>query len=250
MNTKNKTPRKFKKIRLICNFKDIPYILCNIILSIALMGCFLKENSNAEIIEEPMVEDITIIIEPTVDTTIEITTETITETTTITEITIQTTTMTTETTTEKFIEEDYNYNIIKSYNTSVRSNLTEEQIEYILEGTYLEGTGWAFKEIEDTYGVNAVFALSVAETETTFGRYGVAQSHNNAFGLTSIYGGFEYFDSLEESILYFGAYIPRVHWNNGRYYIGDIAPIYCDYEWGDKVEGSLEYWYDVIESIY
>ncbi len=139
--------------------------------------------------------------------------------------------------------------ICKSYKTSNKSNLTEKEINYILKDSYMKGMGWAFKQIEDTYGVNAVFALSVAQTETSFGKYGVANSCNNAFGLTNTDGDFICFDSIEDSILYFGAYIPRVHWNNNRYYIGDIAPVYCDYEWGDKVESGLDDIYDTAYSL-
>lgn len=232
-NTANKKSKRADKLKVYLNKQPNHYLMIFIgSVLLASIVCFLLFNksnttvdviASTEVIVEPTIEQESVIVEPTVEeTSIETTTETTTEITTQAVLSIE-----------------------KSYNTSVKSNLTEEEIEYILDGTYLEGTAWAFKEIEDTYGVNAIFALSVAETETTFGRYGVAQSHNNAFGLTSTSGGFMYFDNLADSVLYFGAYIPRVHWKNGRYYIGDIAPAYCDYEWGDKVESSLEHWYEI-----
>lgn len=240
----NQTPSYYSEMRSAINFELLMYNLFAIIFIIVLIGILVQNVLGCK--QEEEVDNETVIIEPTVtplvieeptirDTNIEDTTEVI-----IIEPTV-------EATSEQIIEQ---LPIVRSYNTSIKSNLTEEEIEYILQGTYLEGTGWAFKKIEDTYNVNVVFALSVAETETTFGKFGVAQSYNNAFGLTSINGGYLYFDSIEDSILYFGEYIPRVMWNNhGVYYIGDIAPLYCDEEWGYKVEGSLDYWYDIAENI-
>lgn len=230
-NTLNKKIKKANKSKIYLSKKpkySPKAVIVTITIFIAVhVGLYMFKESN-NIATEVMASTTEVIVEPTVcETTTELTTETI-----IVEPTV-------ELTTESILP------IKKSYNTSVKSNLTEEEIEYILDETYLEGTGWAFKYIEDTYNVNAIFALSVAETETTFGQYGVAESHNNAFGLTSSSGEFMYFDSLANSVLYFGAYIPRVHWNNNRYYVGDIAPVYCDYEWGEKVEDSLEHWYEV-----
>lgn len=170
------------------------------------------------------------------------------------ETSISTVTTTTEETTEEvttevtteFIEETIAepeevivLDPVLSYNTSVKSNLTEEQYNQILAGTPLAGCGHAFKDIEDTYGVNGIFALSVALNETSYGAAGVGSSRNNVFSNTQASGGYIYFDNKIDSIYYFGAYIPRVHWNNGRYTVSAIAPVYCDYSWGNKVESSM-----------
>ena len=133
---------------------------------------------------------------------------------------------------------------VLSYNTSNKSNLSESQIETILKGSPLEGSGWAFKQIEDNYNVSALFAISVAMNETTLGKFGVAESHNNCFGLTSPNGGFLYFDTKSESVLYFGSYIQRVHHNNGRYNVTSIAPVYCNDLWGDTVMGIMYDFYE------
>lgn len=131
----------------------------------------------------------------------------------------------------------------KSYNTAVKSNATVDELNLLLQDSNLSGYGQFFKDIEDTYNVNAIFAISVAMNETTLGKYGVSQSYNNLFGLTNTSGSFIYFNDYDECIDYFGSYIKRVHHNNNRYYIGDIGPVYCDYEWVDKVEDIFETFY-------
>ena len=181
---------------------------------------------------------------------------TISNISTVTENTTEITTIeaTTETTTEiQIIEEpiiepetEVILPAVLSYNTAVKSNLTEDQYNQILSGTPLAGYGYAFKDIEDSYGVNGIFALSVALNETSYGAAGVGRSRNNVFSNTQASGGYIYFDNKIDSIYYFGAYIPRVQWGNGRYYVGDIAPSYCDYVWGDKVESSMS---DIYERI-
>ena len=174
--------------------------------------------------------------------------ETSTETTTIETTTETTTVTTTEVTTEAPTETTTVYVApVFSVNTGIKSNLSVEQIDKVLIGTPLQGHGWAFKQIEDEHGVNALFAVSVAQVETGFGAAGVGSSLNNAFGLTAVGGGFRYFESLPASVLYFGTYIPDMYWSSGNYYVSNIAPIYCDPYWGVKVEDAMyDNWYKAI----
>lgn len=51
------------------------------------------------------------------------------------------------------------------YKPYVKSNLTIDQLNLILQGTYMEGLGSVFKEIEDEYGFNSLFAIGVLNTE-------------------------------------------------------------------------------------
>lgn len=51
------------------------------------------------------------------------------------------------------------------YKPYTQSNLTVEQFDKILKGTYMEGLGYVFKEIEYYYNVNGLFTLGVLHSE-------------------------------------------------------------------------------------
>lgn len=228
--------RKFMKKQVKSNNKIIGALLLFSVVSIMLTGMSVFNNKEHVLNpSDPDLNGLPVVIETTSETT------TIEETTVVTTEVVTTTEEVTETTTE------YKAAVF-SYDTSVKSNLSVEQINKILIGTPLQGHGWAFKQIEDEHGVNALFAVSVAQVETGFGAAGVGNSLNNAFGLTKVGGGFRYFESLPASVLYFGNYIPKVYWRNGNYHVVNIAPIYCDTYWGTKVESAMyNNWYKAID---
>lgn len=123
---------------------------------------------------------------------------------------------------EEIIEEDFNQNEIieiteeeiieeeiiqeanleqytSSYNIKSESGLSIEQINWILEDTEMEGLGEVIYKIEQDYGINSYYTISVAKLESGAGTSNLAHRANNLFGLI----GCE-FQSYESCVLYFG----------------------------------------------
>lgn len=67
------------------------------------------------------------------------------------------------------------------------SNLSTEEIRYILKGTALEELASAFHKCEETYGVNAVAIMGIAIHESAWGTSRRAREDNNltGYGVTS-----------------------------------------------------------------
>ncbi|MDD4370787.1 MAG: glucosaminidase domain-containing protein [Anaerostipes sp.] len=68
-----------------------------------------------------------------------------------------------------------------------KSNLSTQEIQYMLQGSALESLASSFKKCEDTYGVNAVFVASIAIHESAWGTSRRAKEDNNltGYGVTS-----------------------------------------------------------------
>lgn len=83
----------------------------------------------------------------------------------------------------------HNTNIYKT-NLHKPSGLTSEEIDHILADTSLKGYGKIFREMEDRYNANAVFAISIASIEGGIDS-GRVDGKNNYFGL--MFRGKKYF---------------------------------------------------------
>lgn len=125
-----------------------------------------------------------------------------------------------------------------TYDAFAQSNIDADGFDAMLEGTPLEGYGHAFAEIEEEYGVNGLFALSVCNLESSLGKY--CANTNNFFGFTASYG-FMSFDTPEAGIRYFGKLISS-DWYAGKT-IDQIAKIYCppNPKWASDVRWLMEY---------
>ncbi|MBP9988002.1 MAG: glucosaminidase domain-containing protein [Ruminococcus sp.] len=113
--------------------------------------------------------------------------------------------------------------------------LTEEQLDERLKGE-LKGYAGAFLQAEEDYEINACFLASVAALESGWGRSKVAQNKNNLFGWTKNGGGYKEFDSFEHCIDWCAWKIRKKYFNNGLDTIAEIAPVYCNEEWGECVK--------------
>ncbi|MBQ0124973.1 MAG: glucosaminidase domain-containing protein [Clostridiales bacterium] len=113
--------------------------------------------------------------------------------------------------------------------------LTEEELDERLKGE-LKGYAGAFLQAEEDYEINACFLVSVAALESGWGRSKVAENKNNLFGWTRTGGGYKEFDSFEHCIDWCAWKIRKKYINNGLDTIAEIAPVYCDREWGEKVK--------------
>lgn len=111
---------------------------------------------------------------------------------------------------------------IYNMNPHSKSNLTVDEINVMLIGTGLELQGRAFKDMEDKYNVNALFAIAVAMHESANG-YKTANSYNY-FGFRGN-NGWMSFSSEYDCIQYFGKLINKYYLN--RTTIQSIQNKYC-----------------------
>ena len=113
--------------------------------------------------------------------------------------------------------------------------LTEEELDERLKGN-LKGYAGAFLQAEEDYEINACFLASVAALESGWGRSKVAENKNNLFGWTRNEGGYKEFESFEHCIDWCSWKIRKKYFNGGLDTIAEIAPVYCNEEWGEKVK--------------
>ena len=113
-------------------------------------------------------------------------------------------------------------NAMLSYNPFFKSGLSVSQFNKILEGTGLEGNGESYYKMENEYGVNGIFAISVAFHESGYGKY--RANSNNFYGMRSSKGWMK-FESPDANIQYFGELMQR-KWYYGKDITG-IAKVYC-----------------------
>ena len=128
-----------------------------------------------------------------------------------------------------------------TYSVFTKSNLSVEQLNMILSGTGLAGYGQVFYDMEQTYGVNSLFAIAVGSHESA-NFYKTANVHNY-FGFRGNRGWMK-FASPNDCINYFGKLM-----HNSLYYgksIEQIAVIYCNSSWAGYVKAHMyEKWQKV-----
>ncbi len=125
-------------------------------------------------------------------------------------------------------------------NVFEKTNLQPEQLEKMLTKG-LSGYGQAFYDMEQKYGINSVFAISVAELESGYGTSYAFRKRNNAFGIgsgkrfSSVVAGIDYFGQLMNKSIYYGKSIDR------------IGKIYCvSSSWSSKVKSLMKSNYAVL----
>ena len=134
-----------------------------------------------------------------------------------------------------------NYHRAISTNPTEASNLSAEEVEYLVKGTGLEGIGSAVIDVENKYGVNAFFTIAVAELESGYGSSYLARAQNNIFGLDPYNGGMT-FGTKSACVQYFGKLIRNHYFNNGLDTPYAINAVYepCNSAWGDNVAHLME----------
>lgn len=88
----------------------------------------------------------------------------------------------------KALEPQYNPNDLR-----VLSNLTPEQLDTMLEGSYLKKLSPHILEYEKEYNVNALFVLSLVTEESGHGTSYLARTHKNIAGMKNSRGGYRTF---------------------------------------------------------
>lgn len=108
-----------------------------------------------------------------------------------------------------------------------KSNLTLEQVEQLLAGSPMSGTGETVLEVEEKYNLNAFFTIAVAQCETQRGLTGTGATKKNPYGLTAKGQGYRSFSSYDEAIRTFGDTLNRLYISNGRTTVEKVNEIYC-----------------------
>ena len=110
----------------------------------------------------------------------------------------------------------------------------------------------AFISIQTTYKVNGVFAMAVTKIESTCGTAWAAidSSTYNWFSISGSYKGQSYhsnrdwrkYSSFSEATRDFGDLIANesFYFKAGKYTVKEIAPTYCNEEWGDSVVSYMK----------
>ena len=115
-----------------------------------------------------------------------------------------------------------------------KTNIKPEDLERILSKG-LSGYGQAFYDMEQKYGINSIFAISVAELESGHGTSSAFRRNNNAFGINS---GKKYFNGVEIGIEYFGQLMNKSLYNGKS--IDRIGSVYCvGGSWANKVKSLM-----------
>lgn len=121
------------------------------------------------------------------------------------------------------------------------SNLSEQQIYNMLEGSDLQKLYKSYYKYEMQYGVNAIFLMSLNSLESGHGTSGLARYNNNIGGVKSSNGGWRTFDSWDSCLNYIADLINRMYLSEGaRYYSGksiwNVNKRYCEgTEWATKI---------------
>jgi len=127
------------------------------------------------------------------------------------------------------------------------SGLTAEDIAVIFDGTALSGHGLeeAILEVEEKYGINALFTIAVMKLESGNGKSRLARNKNNLFGLNATgadpHGKAFSFETKGESVIKFGQLLADKYVDKGYTTIEKIAKKYCpaNSKWSGLVKNIM-----------
>ena len=138
------------------------------------------------------------------------------------------------------------------YNLLEPSNITREQMYNILEGTALQTLSDGYVYMEEVYGINALFLVSLSAEESGWGRSELAIYNNNLGGIKSTTGDWEYFNDWFECLsfkadLLYNDYLC----NDGQYHYGtsiwDVNIAYCEQTtWAENINTIA---YELLEKV-
>jgi beta-N-acetylglucosaminidase len=122
------------------------------------------------------------------------------------------------------------------------TNLTASEIALMTAGSELEGIEDAVVEIEERYGINALFTVSLAMLESGHGTSWLARNRNNLFGICaydSDVNAASSFATKSDCVRYWGKLIHDEYFAYGRTTLESINAIYASSgSWAYKV-GNL-----------
>lgn len=130
--------------------------------------------------------------------------------------------------------------IYNPYNLSEPSNITKDDAYKILEGTKFQTLSSAYVYMEQLYGVNAIYLMSLSAEESGWGRSQLAITHNNIGGIKGS-NGYRYFDSWGDCLNYKAKLLKDQYLSkNGSYFNGysiwDVNEKYCEQKtWSENI---------------
>lgn len=154
---------------------------------------------------------------------------------------------------------------VNTKNIAKPSNLTAEEFDILITNTLskykkhnskLYGLGDALYEIEQTYGINGLFVLSIASNESGWGTR--LANTNNIGGITKKGGGFRAFESPDECIKYMGKLLANSYIGQGRTTVQAVGNKYCpstaskpdqNIHWANTVSDIMNRYEQVAKSI-
>lgn len=131
------------------------------------------------------------------------------------------------------------------YNLLEPSNITREEAYIMLEGTALQTLSNAYVYMEELYGVNAIYLMSLSAEESGWGRSQLAITHNNIGGIKSN-SGWRYFSDWGECLDYKSRLLKNQYLSeDGDYFNGysiwNVNIKYCEQKtWADNIN-SIAY---------
>ena len=128
---------------------------------------------------------------------------------------------------EPEVEEPKGPNMVAYINPNDVTEITGADVDtlnILLKDTFLEGYGQLFYDLENEYGINALFSISNAIVETGWdGDSYIARNRNNIYGLNNTV----YYESKQDCIYYWYSLIKDKYVGQGRKSIADIGTKYC-----------------------
>ncbi|MGL4571749.1 MAG: glucosaminidase domain-containing protein [Clostridium sp.] len=121
---------------------------------------------------------------------------------------------------QRKIQEENKRVIYNPNNLLEKSNLTREKAHMILKGTRLQTLSNAYVYMEEKYGVNAIFLMSISAEESGWGTSPLARTHNNIGGIKGN-NGYRYFNNWAECLDYKARLLKKEYLtSSGSYYNG------------------------------
>lgn len=140
------------------------------------------------------------------------------------------------------VEEEYEvYPSYNPYNLLEPSNITREQMYNLLEGTALQSLSNGYVYMEEVYGINSLFLVSISAEESGWGTSSLAINNNNIGGIKSSDGGFAYFSDWFDCLNYkadllYNEYLSEDGLYFNGYSIWNVNMLYCEQEqWADNL---------------
>ena len=120
------------------------------------------------------------------------------------------------------------------FDVTAPCGLSTEELEAVLKYELKEYAG-EFLQAEEEYGINACFIAAVAAHESGWGQSDLAKNKNNLFGWKGR-NGYKEFESPERCIDFVAWKLSKKYISKGLDTIDEIAPVYCNVEWGGYVK--------------
>jgi len=163
----------------------------------------------------------------------------------------------------------YGNSIVKTDMKNALPAVNEAQLAHMIKSycsgareTNLLKLTSSFIKMQNTYKVNAVFAVAVSILESSGGTYGKLLSEYKSYNMYSIKGTYngayvtfrnekwKKYPNFHESIMDFGNLIANksYYFKAGKFTIASIAPTYCDTAWGNEVYTMMGKMYNTLSS--